>query len=281
MTVKPKALPTLPHSIEREYFRHLSKYVQTYRGLLESTLVSALPELIEYAQSVKLPIFKNDSARFDADSISDRILKLLKQVETRLSKAFTDKQLKRWNQAAVESSNRLSKRNMAKQAKVATDAEIEPLLNDKGLNPFFNDYINENISLVRSIGKDEHISLAKKLSAMISQDRTQTHIRDEIFEHFDVTKKRAALLARDQVNKLNGKLDEYRQKQTGVKRYRWRTMKDMRVSGRPGGLYENAKPSHWKREGKIFSWDNPPEGGHPKQRVNCRCYAEPVFNDLE
>ena len=46
--------------------------------------------------------------------------------------------------------------------------------------------------------------------------------------------------------------------------YIWRTEKDDRVRGK-----------HAEREGKIFNWHIPPEGGHPGEDYNCRCWAEP------
>jgi hypothetical protein len=33
---------------------------------------------------------------------------------------------------------------------------------------------------------------------------------------------------------------------------------------------------HAANDDKLFRWDTPPEGGHPGQAYNCRCYAEPV-----
>ena len=47
--------------------------------------------------------------------------------------------------------------------------------------------------------------------------------------------------------------------------YIWRTVKDSDV-----------RPAHAAREGQTFSWTNPPEGGHPGEDYNCRCWAEPV-----
>ncbi|MCK5296953.1 MAG: minor capsid protein [Alphaproteobacteria bacterium] len=52
--------------------------------------------------------------------------------------------------------------------------------------------------------------------------------------------------------------------------YIWRTKSDNKV-----------RSSHAEREGKIFSWDNPPEGGHPGEAYNCRCEAEPVGSENE
>jgi len=46
-------------------------------------------------------------------------------------------------------------------------------------------------------------------------------------------------------------------------RYTWRTVGDDRV-----------RPEHAARDGKIFDWSNPPDGGHPGEAENCRCWAE-------
>lgn len=48
--------------------------------------------------------------------------------------------------------------------------------------------------------------------------------------------------------------------------YIWRTVGDKDVRG-----------SHAARAGRQFSWDNPPEGGHPGEDFGCRCWAEPII----
>lgn len=51
--------------------------------------------------------------------------------------------------------------------------------------------------------------------------------------------------------------------------YIWRTRRDNKV-----------RPAHADREGQIFSWDEPPTGGHPGEDHNCRCTAEPYFPEI-
>jgi len=51
--------------------------------------------------------------------------------------------------------------------------------------------------------------------------------------------------------------------------YIWRTRRDGKV-----------RSAHADREGQIFSWDDPPEGGHPGGDYNCRCTAEPYFPEV-
>ncbi|MEM7295990.1 MAG: phage minor head protein, partial [Pseudomonadota bacterium] len=53
-----------------------------------------------------------------------------------------------------------------------------------------------------------------------------------------------------------------------TRRYIWRTRGDGKV-----------RSSHADRDGQVYSWDHPPEGGHPGQDYNCRCVAEPYYED--
>lgn len=49
--------------------------------------------------------------------------------------------------------------------------------------------------------------------------------------------------------------------------YIWHTVGDGKV-----------RSSHADRDGKIFSWNDPPDGGHPGEDYNCRCWAEDVLD---
>lgn len=90
---------------------------------------------------------------------------------------------------------------------------------------------------------------------------------------FNITEKRAEAFAVDQVNSLDTQLAEMRQRSLGIDEYLWQTRRDERVRGDPSGLYPNARPSHYARDGQIFNWKNPPEGGHPGEAPGCRCRA--------
>lgn len=50
--------------------------------------------------------------------------------------------------------------------------------------------------------------------------------------------------------------------------YIWRSRRD-----------RHTRPTHRARDGQVFSWDNPPDGGHPGEDYNCRCRAEPYLGD--
>ncbi len=80
-------------------------------------------------------------------------------------------------------------------------------------------------------------------------------------------KRRMAVLARRHVLRLGGRVNKIVQRTVGIKRYTWRTVGDNRV-----------RPEHVKREGRIFSWSDPPSGGHPGEDWMCRCWAVPVMS---
>lgn len=61
--------------------------------------------------------------------------------------------------------------------------------------------------------------------------------------------------------------DEKADTPTGTKLYRWITTGDSKV-----------RSKHADRNGKVFDWATPPEGGHPGEDYNCRCKAEAVAN---
>ena len=94
-------------------------------------------------------------------------------------------------------------------------------------------------------------------------------VADRLREGTRITARKATMIARDQIASLQGQVAAARQTRLGVERYRWRTVGDARV-----------RTAHQLREGQIFAWDKPPPDGHPGAPINCRCYAEPVLEDV-
>lgn len=100
-----------------------------------------------------------------------------------------------------------------------------------------------------------------------TEGRRWEDLRDELLERADVSESRAELIARDQTLKLNGAINRARQEGAGIDRYVWSTSGDERV-----------REEHDALDGETFSWDSPPEPGHPGQDFQCRCVAIPVID---
>lgn len=156
------------------------------------------------------------------------------------------------------------------------------------LVPLLSSWAKENDRLQKKMSDDTRSEIRRIVNTGIQAGKRHETIRKEILNGTDLksgvfkkTKTRAALIARDQIGKLNATITENRQTQLGIENYFWRTALDERVRGNPTGFYSSAIPSHWDREGKRYSWKNPPSGGHPGQAIQCRCISEPDMGDVE
>jgi SPP1 gp7 family putative phage head morphogenesis protein len=89
---------------------------------------------------------------------------------------------------------------------------------------------------------------------------------------------RARLIARTETAKSNATFNQARAMTAGSRHYRWHNSGD-------GAVRDSHKTLKGKRlQGMIFSWDEPPtldDGmkGHPGEFPNCRCFAEPIFEE--
>ena len=83
---------------------------------------------------------------------------------------------------------------------------------------------------------------------------------------FRSSKYRAGLIARDQINKLNGDFTYMRYGKAGVKFFIWVTAGDNRVRRR-----------HRRLNGRRFSMRRGADGLFPGQDIQCRCTMMPVL----
>jgi SPP1 gp7 family putative phage head morphogenesis protein len=185
--------------------------------------------------------------------ITPKISRLLREEEVKHRKAFVSA-LK--SASAIDADAVLSAGDVAAQVRVAAEASA---------------------SLIKGLTDD----LAKRVASLVLDSarkgtRSATLAKD-LQKQFKFSNKRAKLIARDQLASFNASLNKARQKQVGVKKYIWSTSMDERVRGNPSGKYPEAKPSHWAREGKTYSWSKPPVDGHPGEPINCRCVARAVI----
>jgi len=139
-------------------------------------------------------------------------------------------------------------------------------------------WVSQNTSLIKSIPTQYLAKVEQIVRSGVMAGTAPKELAKQIKAVADVTDRRAKIISRDQISKANGELTKYRQTDLGVKDYKWRTAKDERVRGNPGGRFPNAVPSHYAREGKTFSWNDAPSGGHPGMAVLCRCFADPIFS---
>ena len=142
--------------------------------------------------------------------------------------------------------------------------------------------LGENVGLIKKAGIYHGVNLHKEVAALIEANPYDLQaIRvgvEKMLDPLSGTSKhlrnRARLIARDQNNKIVGKLNEIRHQETGGERYIWMSSEDARV-----------RSNHAALDGKEFYWDAPPVGGgtspsergHPGSGIQCRCWAQFIF----
>lgn len=140
-------------------------------------------------------------------------------------------------------------------------------------------WAEENTALITNLAQSY---LSKVTTAVNSGFRDGLSWRDiskNIQSETGVAKRRADLIARDQVATMNMQVTKQRAADLDIKQFVWRTMEDQRVRGNPSGRYPKANPSHYVRNGKTYNWSDGAgaRDTFPGQAINCRCYAANVI----
>lgn len=270
-----------PSTAQRLYERALLSWVRT----MHETTMSKLHPLIQAVGAVRIDDDDNTAAAAgDARPIKRAIAGVQAQWDATISRGAVRPGL--IAQGAAENVNTANRRAMNDQFRAVIG--VDPIR--EGTSPRVDDamlqFTRENVSLIKTVSERYFTEIESQVSDAVLNGERPEDIEARLVERYGVAQSNAARIARDQVNKLNGQLTEVRQRDLGVRSYIWRTARDERVRGAPGGKYPKARPSHYHLEGKRFTWDNPPasgtdgEAGHPGEAIECRCYAEPNIDEL-
>ncbi|WP_256893610.1 phage minor head protein [Rodentibacter caecimuris] len=242
-----------PNAIEREYVNYL-------RGIVENISKTVDEKLLEIQ-----PHFKENVRQ---DSFSDTLERWLVELLQAVLFFVDEKEIALFVQNYIRQTANFNSKQFHKVAKSVYGVNIfttEPWLEEALRLAEW-----ENIRLIKSISTQTLEKLRTRFVQAVRSGERWENVVDDVKNILNVTDKRATLIARDQVGKLNAHLTKLRQQNVGVKSYIWRGMLD-----------ERERAHHVEREGRQFDWDDPPDDGHPGQPILCRCYAEAVFPEFK
>ncbi|KAB2830176.1 phage head morphogenesis protein [Escherichia coli] len=151
--------------------------------------------------------------------------------------------------------------------------ELRNLVESAPVGQVMQSIIAEQVKYIKSLpleAADRVYDIQNRaIEAAVTGGRAE-HFAKEIAASGDIAKSRAALIARTELGRATGALDQARALSIGSNGYIWRTAEDGDV-----------RHSHWEMEGKFVEWGKPPtlDGmtGHAGEFPNCRCYKEIVF----
>lgn len=258
---KRKKLPKMVHPkpIERDYSRKLTRYLNILEEIVKLVLVSRLPELAR-ERDADLPAGgRIDSWAEDAERLLGTMNMGFGAVPFDVPGTARDVADKTnvWND--------IQWRRMMKAAVGVDMFQREPWL-----IPVTNSFVMENVVLITKMEQDLKDNIAGTVQRGFRGGARHEKIAEDVMGAVDVSKSRARLIARDQVSKLNGQLTQNRQTGLGISEYIWRGAADARE-----------RPTHIANNDKKFKWSEAPDNtGHPGNDIQCRCYAEPVMDEL-
>lgn len=221
-------------------------------------------------------------ARLDADE-GKRARALIAQAKEKMRTSVSTRLIEDVAGKFAERTSTFQRVQLNRQVKSAFGVDV--FYGDRSLRNRMTNFATENVSLIKDITENVAGKVEKAVTRAITGATPHGDLARTLEEDFGYGEKRAKLIARDQVGKLYGQINASRQKDLGVRRFRWKTTGDERVRGDPSGKYPDADSSHYDWDGEIFSYDDPPqdEDGNPVlpgEPILCRCWAEPILEDV-
>lgn len=262
MTLKPtKFVPKrrwlYPVGAEREYQRFAKAFAKELFQSTQREIVSKLGSLVS-ASTIR-------SAADRADGLAERIAELMVATSRPFSGPGSDARIEAEIRKIARQLNRFNDNQFRQVMRSAVQVDV--FVHEPWLVDLTEMWVSENVRLIKSIPERYFGSVEGIARRGLMAGTLTNNMGAEIKRLYEVTDRRAQLIARDQVGKLNGDLAMHRQTTVGIGEYQWSTSKDSRV-----------RPDHHDREGRIFKWSEPPGGGHPGKAIHCRCVALPVID---
>jgi len=253
-----------PHLIEQQYLKVLTNVVDHVRATLVP-LSKELPSLLVSA---------SNSRRVDANE-GRRAQQLVDAARDRMTEAIKPHQVEDLARSFAAQTASYQRVQLGRQVHAALGIDVP--FRDPTARAMSEHFVSENVSLIKTIPNRLHDDVEKMVTRAVANGTLHSDLEDQIASRFGVAKSDAARIARDQIGKFYGQVNHARQREIGITRFIWRTVGDQRVRDEHDELMAQS-------ENEPFSFDDPPqtEDGPalPGEPVQCRCYAEPVFDDL-
>ena len=189
--------------------------------------------------------------------------------------------VRRWGRRFEEAAPRLA-RWFAQSARNRSERELARILREGGftvrwrMTPAMRDVmqatIGEQVGLIRTIPQQYLGEVEGMVMRSVATGRDLASLYKEIRSRYNLTKKRAALIARDQNNKATATLLRVRQLEVGITEAIW-------VHSTAG---KKPRPTHVANSGRVYDvakgWFDPAIRKYiwPGTEINCRCVSRPV-----
>lgn len=199
--------------IEAAYRRELDRLIGEMSNSFEYWLAAAYkatPPRMEVAQ---------EESELAQDALpSDFLSKRIAELSRRWIKRFDDmaKDIAERFASKTERTTSASFQSALKDAGWAVKFQMTPVMRDA-----VNAVIKENVALIKSIPRQYALEVEGIVMRGFSRGRDLKSITDDLQKRYGVTRRRAALIARDQSNKLTATVTQARRIELGLFEAEW------------------------------------------------------------
>lgn len=264
--------PVHPSAIKAEYLKGIRHLVLDPLHQAALTLTVGMDEIVEEAdrergdtlvQRFGWPVYTR------TDAASGKARALIQKIAEQYQKAVAGQdRLEELAARIGDRTSRFQQEQLRRQLKAALG--VDPLLHEPPrVAKLLEGFTEENVALIKTVPKRFFAEVEAQVPQAVRAGMRAKDLAGIIAERYGVSETNAARIANDQIGKFYGALNQVRQTALGITSYIWHTVGDNRV-----------RDEHDDREGDEFDWSDPPEDGHPGEPINCRCWPEPVLDDL-
>lgn len=281
---KRPAKPIQPSDAVERYYR------TQLRSLVRAMARAVAEEVMPVVRDEKAAYIGDADRSVFMDRWIDRVIEALRRASARFIGQAFEAQAERVARSTVSMAEAESTSAFLKSVNQAVGVDLAPVLSQQGMAEYLDASIADNVSLIRSVSEQYFDRVQNVVLGGMRNGDHPTSIAKALQHQTGITDRRAKIIARDQVAKLNSQIVQRRQVQAGITHFRWVTANDERVTGRPGGRYANAKIKCHEIAKQdigfgpgVYRWDRGasyagetnlhPGRAHPQ----CRCTASPVF----
>lgn len=251
----PRVPEIRPGGVQRDYFSALLAVVRELETVVRELILPGLEGITKAQRSI---------LGLTIDTPDDDMERLLQLAREGFEVRVPENEFVRLAETAATAAQNVNKGQVQSQLQ----ALGRPLFTDTtGLAVLQQGFVKTNTKLIKDIPAKAFLDIEGILSRGLAKGDRHGTIAKEIVNRLEVTKKRAKLIARDQVSKFNAQLTRQRHLANGITHSFWRTVGDERV-----------RPEHEAREGQRFSNTTGIDGEFPGEPINCRCHAEPILS---
>lgn len=151
--------------------------------------------------------------------------------------------------------------------KAATRLDVSTLLSQGDVQKLVEATTERNVALIKGLSSDIYKRIETTVWTAYADGTNSQQLAKTLRTQMEFAPARAKLIARDQLGKYSGALDQARHAEAGLTFYKWKTVGDDRV-----------RPTHKANNGKRFSYQKkPPNTGHPGEDIQCRCKAQAIL----